>query len=67
MMKNNKSLEETIKELHKKYKNTISPLSEEYAKGNKNVNFVPQQKTANLDPRNALLNNFNPPKNSKFF
>jgi hypothetical protein len=67
MMKNKKSLEETIKELHKKYKNTISPLSEQYNKNNKNVNFVPQQKTANLDPRNSLLDNFSPPKNSKFF
>ena len=44
-MKNQKSLEETIKELRNKYKNVPSPLSENYNKMNQNVNFTPQQKT----------------------
>lgn len=59
-MKNGNSLEETIKELRKKYKNIPSPLSENYDKMNQNVNFVPQQKTADSF-RGNLLADFKPP------
>ncbi len=60
-MKNRKSLEETIKELRNKYKNVPSPLSENYNKMNQNVNFTPQQKTADSF-RQELLTNFKLPK-----
>ena len=60
-MKNRKSLEETIKELRNKYKNVPSPLSENYNRMNQNVNFTPQQKTADSF-RQDLLTNFKPPK-----
>lgn len=61
MIKKGKSLEETIKELRNKYKNTPSPLSENYNKMNQNINFVPQKKAPDSF-RQDLLSNFKPPK-----
>ena len=55
-----KSLEDTIRQLHKKYKNVPSPLSEEYVRRNQNVNFVPQQTTPSKDTRSNLLGNYRP-------
>lgn len=54
-----KSLEQTIKELQKKYKNIPSPLSSQYQKNNANVNIAPQQKLGS-DPRNSILDGFRP-------
>jgi len=56
--KNNKSLEETIKELNKRYKNVPSPLSEGYNKMNSNIHFTPVQKDNNFT--NKLLDGFKP-------
>ena len=62
-IKNNKSLEETIKELGNKYKNTPSPLSENYNKMNKNVHFASNQQ--NADVTSKFLDGFKP-KSTRF-
>lgn len=67
MRKPVKSLEQTILELHKRYKHTPSPLSENYNRMNANVNMVPQQTTPSSDLRSQLLSGFRPQKPSKVF
>lgn len=52
-----KSLEDVIKELHKKYKNMPSPLSENYK--NQQPNMVPTQKIGGSE-RQSLLGDFKP-------
>lgn len=61
---NKKSLEETIAELQKKYKNKLSPLSEEYQRSNSSVNYIPQPKTNQNDYRQQLLQDFKPQSRS---
>lgn len=51
-----KSLEETIKELQKRYKNVPSPLSENYQR-NKPA-YIPQQNNQNFS--NSILGDFKP-------
>lgn len=60
-MKNNigKTLEETIRDLHKRYKNVPSPLSENYQRNKPNM--VPQQTTP-TSIRSNLLGDFKPPR-----
>jgi hypothetical protein len=62
-----KSLEDTIRNLHKKYKNVPSPLSENYNHMNSNIHMAPQQTTPSSDVRSQLLSGFKPPKASKVF
>lgn len=61
---NKKSLEETIAELHKKHKNKVSPLSEEYKRSNSSVNYIPQPKINHEDYRQKLLQDFKPQRKS---
>ena len=62
--KNHRTLEDTIKLLHNKYKNVPSPL--QYM--NENVGFtptqVPPQMRASNDIRGNLLGNFRPPNDT---
>lgn len=67
MIKSTKTLEQTIIELHKRYKNVPSPLSENYNRMNSNVNMVPQQMTPASDLRSQLLSGFKPQKQSRVF
>lgn len=63
---NKKSLEETIAELHKKYQNKVSPLSEEYKRSNSSVNYIPQKPSIpTSDHRQNILDGFRP--NSRYF
>jgi hypothetical protein len=55
---NNKSLEDCIRAIHEKYKNSPSPLSE--SNKNPSVNMVPLQTTP-TSGREQLLKNFAPP------
>lgn len=57
-----KSLEDTIRELNKKYKNRPSPLSEQYRRGEGSVNFISQtnQTKSSRDPRDLLVGDFKP-------
>lgn len=57
------SVEDTIRNISKKYKNVKSPLSENYEKGNKTTHFI-QNKNNNCI-KSSLLNDFKP--NSKSF
>lgn len=54
MRKPVKSLEQTILELHKRYKHAPSPLSENYNRMNANVNMVPQQTTPRLGSSKSI-------------
>jgi len=54
-----KSLEDTIRDLAKKYKNRPSVLSETYMRQNQNVSFISQQSNSK-DPRSYLLGDFKP-------
>lgn len=57
--KQQKSLEEVIKELHNKHKNKPSPLSENYNKANENIHFSPTQKSIQSH-RSEILGDFRP-------
>lgn len=66
MKKTNKTLEETIRELRQRYKNTPSPLSEGFQ------HMTPAQKIAISNPkpqnfRDSLLSDFKPQKQPRFF
>jgi hypothetical protein len=66
MKKTGKTLEETIRELRKRYQNVPSPLSENYNHANKNVNFIPSKP----NPQNfkdSLLGDFKPNSPSRFY
>jgi hypothetical protein len=55
---NNMSLEDTIRKLREKYKNSPSPLAE--SNRNPNVNMTPLQKTP-ASGRERMLGDFRPP------
>ena len=59
-----KSLEDTIRQLQQKYKNSPSPLSEQYIKSNANTTFISQQPVNSTNVRNVLLGNFKPSKDT---
>ena len=59
-----KSLEDTIRQLQQKYKNSPSPLSEQYIKSNSNTTFISQQPVNTTNVRNVLLGNFKPSKDT---
>ena len=59
-----KSLEDTIRQLQQKYKNSPSPLSEQYIKSNANTTFISQQPVNTTNVRNVLLGNFKPSKDT---
>jgi hypothetical protein len=55
---NGKSLEDTIRSVHQKYKNKPSPL--QFLDPEKQVPMAPQQVTPKTDVRAALTQNFKP-------
>lgn len=55
---NGKSLEETIRLVHQKYKNKPSPLK--FVDPEKPLAFVPNQVTPKTDSRSALIGDFKP-------
>jgi hypothetical protein len=55
---NGKSLEDTIRSVHQKYKNRPSPL--QFLDPEKQVPMAPQQVTPKTDARAALTQNFKP-------
>ena len=59
-----KSLEDTIRQLQQKYKNSPSLLSEQYIKSNSNTTFISQQPVNTNNVRNILLGNFTPSKDT---
>ena len=59
-----KSLEDTIRQLQQKYKNSPSPLSEQYIRSNANTTFISQQPVNSNNVRNNLLGYFKPSKDT---
>lgn len=58
------SLEETIRKIQQKYKNKPSILSEQYRKSNDNVHFISTTQQKFVDPRQNLLGEFKPLKDT---
>ena len=61
-----KSLEDTIRKLHQKYKNVPSPLSENYSRLHSNIGVTPQQTTPGNNFRDSLVGDFKPQR-QRFF
>lgn len=54
------SLEDAIRKVNQKYKNTPSPLSEIYKNTNKMVSVIPSKQNHPSSPKDILLGAFKP-------
>jgi hypothetical protein len=61
-----KKLEDTIRELHKRYKNVPSPLATMKPNLSEDINFIPQ-KPVQQNFQDQLLSGFKPQQQPRFY